>query len=164
MHPVGEFQEKLAAVQHRAERVRAGLGQVRSTGRSDDGQITVTVDASGNVVELGLGAREKAGSELAQDILRTIRVAQAGLPDAVRAVMGEEFAGSEVLGELDRQYRTAYPAPPPAPSARRTLRFGAEDDRLDSGEGGGRAAARKVPRRRSQPDDGADYGDRNLLR
>ncbi|MGH3761064.1 YbaB/EbfC family nucleoid-associated protein [Actinophytocola sp.] len=113
--PPAEYEARLAAAQRRAEQIRDGLERVRATERSDDGQITVTVNSSGNVVDLELGPRDRSGPELAADILRTIRAAQANLADAVHTTMAPTFEGSELLAELDEQYRTAYPAPEPAP-------------------------------------------------
>lgn len=156
--PLVDFEAKLAAAQRRAEQVRDGLDRTRATASSDDGQITVTVNASGNVVDLKLGTREKAGPELAEEILRTIRTAQSKLADAVHTTMAPTLAGTELLAELDRQYRAGYPAPEPARAANRTLRLGAEADR----------AAEPAPARRRapRPDEDTDthYGERNLLR
>jgi DNA-binding protein YbaB len=156
--PIVDYEARLAQAQRRAEQIRDGLDRVRVTYRGDDGRITVTVNASGNVVDLKLGPRETPGPELAEDILRTMRAAQAKLGEAVHAAMAADFAGSELLADLDRQYREAYPVPEQDRGARRTLRLGAEGDRAAA------AADRPERAREPRPDGDTDYGDRNLLR
>lgn len=156
-----DYEAKLAEVQRRAEHVREGLVRTTVTDRSTDGHISVTVNASGNVVGLKLAdaACDQPGAELAEAILRTIARAQSELAGAVRATMAPELAGSELLAELDTQYRTNFPEPPPDTPrpGRRTLRIGAEDDHAVPTE-------QPTRRPRQRPDDDVDYGDRNLLR
>jgi DNA-binding protein YbaB len=154
-----DYEDKVAQAQQRAERIRDGLTALRVTERTQDGRVSVTVNASGNLVDLRLadGPQGKAGPELAQDIMRTIHRAQSHLADAVLAGLGE-VAGPETLAELENQYRTTYPAPAEdaAERRRRTLRLGAElaDE-----------AAQQARRERPARDDtDTDYGDRNLLR
>lgn len=156
-----DYEAKLAEVTRRAEQVRDGLARTTVTGRSADGHISVTVNASGNVVGLKLAdaACDQPGAELAEAILRTIARAQSELAGAVQAAMAPELAGSNVMAELDAQYRTTFPEPPPETPrpGRRTMRIGAEDAPA--------VPAERTPRRqRPQPDDDTDYGDRNLLR
>ena len=148
---LADFEERLAETTRQAEQVRAGLAATRATAQSADGRIAVTVNASGNVVDLRL-----PDADLAAAVLDTIRRAQSRLADAARAAMPADLAGSAVLTELDTQYRTTYPEPPPPPRPRQSLRFGAEEDR---------AAEPDRPRaRRQKPDDDTDYGNRSLLR
>lgn len=149
---LAEYEAKLAETTRRAEQVRSGLAATNATARSADGRIAVTVDASGNVVDLRL-----PDPDLATAVLDTIRRAQSRLADAARAAMPADLAGSALLAELDTQYRTAYPEPAPPQRPRQSLRIGAEDDR---------AAEPDRPRRqRPTPgDDDPGYGDRTLLR
>ena len=156
-----DYEAKLAEVTRRAEQVRDGLARTTVTGRSTDGHISVTVNASGNVVGLKLAdaACDQPGAELAEAILRTIARTQSQLAGAVQAAMAPELSGSNVMAELDTQYRTTFPEPPPDTPrpGRRTLRIGSEDDPAVPTE--------PTPRRpRPKPDDDTDYGDRNLLR
>lgn len=156
-----DYEAKLAEVTRRAEQVREGLARTSVTGRSADGHISATVNASGNVVGLKLAdaACDQSGADLAQAILRTVARAQSELAEAVRASMAPELAGSDLLAELDTQYRTNFPEPPPDTprTGRRTLRIGAEDDPAVPTE--------RTPRRpRTKPDDDTDYTNRNLLR
>ena len=159
-----DYEAKLAEVTRRAEQVRDGLARTTVTGRSTDGHISVTVNASGNVVGLKLAdaACDQPGAELAEAILRTIARTQSQLAGAVQAAMAPELAGSNVLTELDTQYRTTYPEPPPDTPrpGRRTLRIGPEDDTAVPTEPTPR---RQRPKPDGNPDD-TDYGDRNLLR
>lgn len=110
---MGDYEAKLAAAQRRAELVRDSLDRVRATGSSADGRITVTVNASGNVEDLTLAPHERSGPALAADILHTIRTAQSNLADALRKTMSPTFEGSDLLAELDHQYRATYPVPEP---------------------------------------------------
>jgi hypothetical protein len=148
---LAEYDAKLAETTRRAEQVRAGLAATTASAQSTDGRIGVTVNASGNVVDLRLPDADLAGA-----ILDTIRRAQARLAEAARSAMPSELAGSDLMAELDTQYRTAYPEPEPPDRPRQSLRFGAEEDR---------AVTPDRPRRpRPTPDDDPGYGDRTLLR
>jgi DNA-binding protein YbaB len=153
---LADYEKKAVEAQQRAERVRDGLAAVRVTERSSDGRVAVTVNSTGNLVDLRLAPHDKAGPELAQDILRTLRRAQSRLADAVQDGLGEA-AGPETLAELTRQYRAAYPAVDPAEPRRRTvLRLGAQAEEEQPRPG---------RRERATPDDAEPgYGDRNLLR
>lgn len=156
---IAEYEQKIEAERRKAEQIRDGLTAVRATARSDDGQVTVTVNATGNVVDLRLtdGPRDKPGPELAQDIMHTLRRAQSRIAEEVHARLADT-APPATLAELENQYRTTYPAPvaEPKEQRRRTLRIGAEEE-LPT------APAR--PRRpRPQPEEDVEYGDRNLLR
>jgi DNA-binding protein YbaB len=143
----------------RARAVQDGLSAVRVTERSDDGQVQVTVNATGNVVDLRLadGPRAKQGAELAQDILHTMRRAQSRLADAVHDRLADT-APPETLAAMGDQYRTTFTAPREEPKdrRRRTMRIGAGEDL---------PVARPRPARPGpRPDDDPDFGDRNLLR
>jgi hypothetical protein len=149
---LAEFEARLAETTRKAEQVHAGLAATNATAGSADGRIAVTVNASGNVVDLRL-----PDAELAAAILDTIRRAQSRLADAARKAMPAELSDTDLVSELDTQYRKAYPEPPAPPRPRQKLRFGAEEDR----------AAASGPSRRQRPKPGGDdteYGDRTLLR
>ncbi|MFI7676704.1 YbaB/EbfC family nucleoid-associated protein [Actinophytocola sp. NPDC049390] len=156
---IAGLEQDIEKVRRQANAVQDGLGAVRVTERSDDGQIAVTVNATGNVVELRLGdgPRAKQGQELAQEILHTMRRAQSRLADAVHDRLADT-APEATLAAMDDQYRTTYPRPRDEPKERKrsTLRIGAEEDL---------SAARPRPSRPGQrPDEAPDFGDRNLLR
>jgi hypothetical protein len=148
---LADFEARLAETTRRAEQVRAGLERTSATARSADGRVAVTVNASGNVVGLRL-----PDPELAATVLATLRQAQSQLAAAARTAMPAELTGTDVLAELDTQYRTAYPEPaPPSRPTRRHLRLGAEDEETP-----------ERPRRQRPERDGEEpeYGDRTLLR
>lgn len=156
---IAGLDQDIEKAQSRARAVQDGLSAVRVTERSDDGQIQVTVNATGNVVDLRLadGPRAKQGSELAQDILHTMRRAQSRLADAVHDRLADT-APPETLAAMGDQYRTTFTAPREEPKERkrRTMRIGAEEDL---------SAARPRPSRPGgRPDEDPGFGDRNLLR
>jgi len=153
-HLFGDYAAKLEEAQRTAEEVRSTLDSVRSTARADDGRVAVTVNASGNVVDLRL-----PDADLAATVLRTIRQAQARLAETVHTSAPPSLAGSAVLAELDTQYRTNYPEPAPddQPRPRRTLRLGTDDEPAPPPQA--------APRRpRPEPPGPDDFADRNLLR
>lgn len=153
-HLLADFETRLADTTRMAEQVRTSLDAVSATARSGDGKVLVTVNASGNVVDLRL-----PDGELAVAVLNTIRRAQSQLADAVRTAMPADLEGTAVMTELDAQYRTAYPEPVPEParSPRRSLRIGPEDEAMSD-----RSAPRKPAPARG--DDEPEFGDRSLLR
>ena len=156
---IAGLEQDIEKAQQRAKEIQDGLTAVRVTERSDDGQIAVTVNATGNVIDLRLadGPRAKQGQELAQDILHTMRRAQSRLADAVHDRLAGTAPG-ETLAAMDDQYRTTYPRPRDESKERKrsTLRIGAEEDL---------SAARPRPSRPGRrPDEDPDFGDRNLLR
>lgn len=147
-HLLADFETRLAETTRMAEQVRTSLDAVNATARTGDGKVVVTVNASGNVVDLRL-----PDGELAATVLDTIRRAQSQLADAVRTAMPADLADTAVMTELDTQYRTAYPEP--ARDPRRTLRLGPEDE----------ATPGRPPRPRpARGDDEPEFGDRTLLR
>lgn len=150
-----DYEAKLADVQRKAEQVTAGLRAAAVTERSDDGQVTVTVNASGNVTDLRIAPGGRQGPDLAQSIMITMRRAQSRLADAVQRTV-PATVGAELMSELTGQYRRTYPAPPPEPRDRqRTMRIGQE---------AGAPPPARPSRRHPEPGDDTDYSDRGLLR
>lgn len=151
-----DYEAKLDEVARTAERIRTGLNAVAVTERSGDGQVTVTVDATGNVTDLRIAPGGRQGPELAQLVMVTMRRAQSRLVDAVRHTV-PAAVGPELMTELTDQYRRTYPEPPAEPprGPRQTMRLGAERDA---------APPTRAPRRRPAPGDDGDYSDRGLLR
>jgi len=147
-----DYQARLDEAQRKAEQVRAGLSAITATERSADGQVTVTVNASGNVTDLRITPGGRQGAELAQAVMNTMRRAQSKLASAVQNQLPPAIAD-----ELTRQYSGMYPAPPPEPpqGPRRTMRLGAQPDATP-------ARRRRAPRPGEQDD--TDYSNRGLLR
>ncbi len=154
-----DYEAKLAEVQRKAEQVTAGLKATTATARSDDGQVTVTVNASGNVTDLRIAPGGRQGPDLAQSIMLTMRRAQSTLADAVRRTV-PATVGPTMLTELTEQYRRTYPAPPPEPprGPQRTMRLGPEAVPPSP------QPPARAPRRRPSPGDDTDFSDRGLLR
>lgn len=153
-----DHEARLDEVRRKAEQVTAGLKATAVTERSDDGQVTVTVNASGNVTDLRIAPGGRQGPDLAQSIMITMRRAQSRLAEAVqRTVPGT--VGTSMMTELTDQYRRTYPAPPPEPRGpQRTMRIGGEPPSPP------RPAPPRPPRRRPDPGDDTDYSNRGLLR
>lgn len=150
-----DYQAKLDEVQRKADQITAGLTATTATARSDDGQVTVTVNASGNVTDLRIAPAGRQGPDLAQSIMATMRRAQSTLADVVQRTV-PATVGTTMLTELTDQYRRTYPAPPPEPprGPQRTMRLGAEREAPPAGP----------PRRRPSPGDDTDFSDRGFLR
>lgn len=150
-----DYEAKLDEVQRKAEQITAGLKAAAVTERSDDGQVTVTVNAAGNVTDLRIAPGGRQGPDLAQSIMATMRRAQGRLADAIRHTV-PATVGTSLMTELTDQYRRTYPAPAPEPrDPRRTMRLGAGPEAPPPA---------RPPRRRPAPGDDTDYSDRGLLR
>lgn len=150
-----DYEARLEEVQRKAEQVTAGLKAAAVTERSDDGQVTVTVNSSGNVTDLRIAPGGRQGPDLAQSIMATMRRAQSRLADAVQHTV-PATVGTDLMAELTGQYRRAYPAPPPEPrNPQRTMRLGTDPEAPPPA---------RPPRRRPAPGDDTDYSDRGLLR
>lgn len=110
-----------------ADRV-AGL---TASATGDGGAIRVTVGSSGNVTGLALEDRVQRlpGQDLAAEILRTMRRAQAGLPERVAEAVDETVGADTETGravlasfaqrfpaEPDEPVAPVMPSPPPFPT------------------------------------------------
>ncbi|RSM37040.1 YbaB/EbfC family DNA-binding protein [Amycolatopsis balhimycina DSM 5908] len=106
------FEAKMAEAQQKADRMRAEMETVSVAERSKDGQIGVKVNHLGNLVglEIGQAAREKP--DLADEILRTVQVAQSRLAAAVESGV-PSIAGTGTMAELVGQLHREYPEPEP---------------------------------------------------
>ena len=84
--------------------------------------MTVTIDSSGNVVDL----RVKDHDELARAVLLTMRRAQARLPEKLAEVMAETIGDDkQTVDTIVGNYRAKFPEPlpegtPPPPPAPKT--------------------------------------------
>lgn len=122
-----QFEEQAA----RAAQLKESIAQLKGSARNTDGSVTVTVAPSGAVLGLNLspGAMNRSHTQLAQEILGTIRQATqqaaALMEETVRPVLGEEnyqrfqdafrahAPAAEPLGPTTPPPASALPAPPP---------------------------------------------------
>jgi phenylpyruvate tautomerase PptA (4-oxalocrotonate tautomerase family) len=99
-----------------ADRVAA----LTASAAGDDGAIRVTVTSSGNVTGLALDDRVQRlpGQDLADEILRTMRRAQAGLADRVAEAVDETVGADTETGKaVLESFAQRFPAEPEKPSA-----------------------------------------------
>lgn len=89
------FQQQIEAKMQQAQRIQQAAENLRGEASSKDGSVSVTVDQSGNVVDLELtdGALRNRPAELSSIILSTVRSAQSKLSEQMRAAM------TQVVGE-----------------------------------------------------------------
>jgi DNA-binding protein YbaB len=163
---LSRYEGTLAEAQRKSDAIREGLSNLRVTERSADGQITVTVNDAGNLVDLRLGnaLQRKDGTAVGQDVLRVVQAAQARVATAVQEAMSPMLGGedSEAMHFMMDKLRSAQPPPPPefAPGG-----WGADQPRFDTIEDD----APPPPSRPSSPPpvprhDDDDQGDGGFLR
>ncbi|SMD20795.1 YbaB/EbfC family nucleoid-associated protein [Lentzea albidocapillata] len=112
---LSQYEGKLAEAQAKSDAIRENLATLQVTERSADGQITVTVNDSGNLVGLQLGQalQRKDGAAVAQDILRTLQAAQSKVANTVQEAMAPLMgADSEAMHMMMDKLRSAQPPPP----------------------------------------------------
>ncbi|WP_158879637.1 YbaB/EbfC family nucleoid-associated protein [Amycolatopsis anabasis] len=107
-----DYEAKLAAARQKADVMRAEMANVQVSERSKDGQIVVEVNHLGNLTGLRIGPNARAKPDLAEEILRTVQLAQSKLATAVQTGV-PSIAGTETMGELVHQLRETYPEPEP---------------------------------------------------
>ena len=122
---VAAFAGRIAELQAQTEVANAALAAARGTASSPDGLATVTVDASGAVVDVRFGPLAGAGPEALRAAVLTAAAAarRATLAEARAAVAAAVGADSPAVAELDRRLSEAAPAPAAAPA-------GEDDDDL----------------------------------
>ncbi|TWP52545.1 YbaB/EbfC family nucleoid-associated protein [Lentzea tibetensis] len=114
---LSQYEGKLAEAQRKSEAIKESLANLRVTERSADGQITVTVNDAGNLVDLKLGSalQRKDGDAVGQDVLRVVQAAQSRVASAVQEAMSPVLGGddSEAMHFMMDKLRSAQPPPPP---------------------------------------------------
>jgi alkaline phosphatase len=91
------------------------LRQVSASAESRDGEVVVTVDHSGGLADIGLGASAMRLSprELGEMILLTSRRAQAKLAEQVNDMVGALYgAGSQTASFIGQTYSEQFPELP----------------------------------------------------
>lgn len=131
-HLLRQYEGKLAEARRKGEAIRETMAGLRVTERSDDGQITVTVNDAGNLVDLHLGEalRRKDGPAVAREVLRVVQAAQSRVATTVQEAMTPLLGGdSQAMGFMVDRLRSAQPPPrPPAGGYGAELRFGPVED------------------------------------
>jgi hypothetical protein len=98
------------------------VARLSSSASGAERAIRVTVGSSGAVTDLELDDRvqQMTGAELAEEILRVMRHAQAGLTDEVARAVEETIGadtdtGRAVLQDFTARFATQYDGRPPTP-------------------------------------------------
>jgi DNA-binding protein YbaB len=121
---VSRIDDWLGDIQQRAENARTlnrTLTDIRASATSADRLVSVTVDASGRLLELDLddGVRRHAGSWLAGQMMRTVAQArQRAAQQVERAVadtVGTDSPQGQAIITAMTASMTASPAAPPRP-------------------------------------------------
>lgn len=113
---LSQYEGKLAEAQRKSEAIKESLANLRVTERSADGQIAVTVNDAGNLVDLKLGTalQRKDGDTVGQEVLRVVQAAQSRVATAVQEAMSPVLGGdSEAMHFMMDKLRSAQPPPPP---------------------------------------------------
>lgn len=98
----------------RFQRMRDGVQQVSTTETSRDGVVTVTVDAAGNMIDLGItdGVKQMSGSKVSSEVLGTMRKAQSRLADQVAQVVSATVGDDQsTMDTMLSSYRGKFPEP-----------------------------------------------------
>lgn len=111
-HLLRQYGGKLAGTQRKSEAVRETMAGLRVTERSADGQIAVTVNDAGNLVDLHLGEalRRKEGQAVAQEVLRVVQAAQSRVAATVQEAMTPLLGGdSQAMSFMVDRLHSAQP-------------------------------------------------------
>lgn len=164
-HLLRQYEGKLAEAQRKSEAIRETMAGLRVTERSADGQITVTVNDAGNLVDLHLGSalQRKDGQAVAQEVLRVVQAAQSRVAATVQQAMTPLLGGdSQAMDFMVDRLRSAQPPPPPAAGGYGAeLRFGPVED--DTPPPPRPVPPRETRPRHQRPDDD-DFSQGGFLR
>lgn len=159
---LARFDAKIVEAKQRGERMQSEMATVSVSERSRDGQISVRVNHLGNLVGLEIGHAIREKPNLADEILRTVQLAQSRLANAVQTGI-PSIAGTETMNELVSQLHREYPEPEPqgfvegghASPASEGARFIAEEEPPSPAKPV--PPAPEPPRRRQEPGVDDDY-------
>lgn len=165
---LNQYEGRLAEAQRKSDAIRESLANLRVVERSADGQIAVTVNDAGNLVDLKLGSslQRRDGDSVAQEVLRVLQAAQSRVAATVQEAMSPMLgADSDAMHFMMDKLRSAQPPPQPqyVPGGGGQSRLGAiEDDAPPP------PPPPPVPPRPQRPrppqDDDDDFSDRGFLR
>lgn len=157
------YEGTLAEAQRRSDAIRETLATLQVTERSADGQISVTVNDAGNLVDLELGnaLQRKDGNEVGREVLRVVQAAQGRVASTVQEAMTPLMgADSEAMHMMMDKLRSAHAEPEPQQWAPPSSGLGQIED--DTPPPPPRASRPPQPPRR--PEDDEDFGDGGYLR
>jgi YbaB/EbfC DNA-binding family len=125
---MSDWQQEVAATAARYQRLQDRLSRVSITETSEDGSVKVTVDTNGLLTGLELVDHGTPFAEVARQVMRCMRRAQARVPQVLEQAMAEEVGSPDVGTHLLlADTRKRFPQPPErAPAA--APRTGGEDD------------------------------------
>lgn len=131
---LANYEGTLAEAQRRSDAIRETLATLQVTERSADGQISVTVNDAGNLVDLKLGSalQRRDGDAVSREVLRVVQAAQGRVATTVREAMAPLMgADSEAMHMMMDRLQSAQPeaSRPPQPPRR-------PDDDDDFSDGG----------------------------
>ena len=114
------YEGTLAEAQRRSDAIRETLASLQVTERSADGQISVTVNDAGNLVDLRLGnaLQRRDGDTVSREVLRVVQAAQGRVATTVQEAMAPLLgADSEAMHMMMDKLRSAQPeaSRPPQP-------------------------------------------------
>jgi DNA-binding protein YbaB len=169
---LNQYEGKLAEAQRKSDALRESLANLRVMERSADGQIVVTVNDAGNLVDLKLGnsLQRRDGNSVAQEVLRVVQAAQSRVAATVQEAMSPMLgADSEAMHFMMDKLRSAQPPPPPqyVPGGGE---YGGGQPRLGAIEDDAPPPPPPPPapprpqRPRPPQDDDDDFSDRGFLR
>lgn len=158
---LANYEGTLAEAQRRSDAIRETLATLQVTERSADGQISVTVNDAGNLVDLRLGnaLQRKDGDTVGREVLRVVQAAQGRVASTVQEAMTPLMgADSEAMHMMMDKLRSAQPpAEPERPS------WGPPQSGLGQIEDDHPPVPRP-PRAPRPPEEDEDFGDGGYLR
>ncbi|MDT7787914.1 MAG: hypothetical protein QOF58_6333 [Pseudonocardiales bacterium] len=159
---LANYEGTLAEARRRGDAIRETLATLQVTERSADGQISVTVNDAGNLVDLRLGnaLQRKDGDTVGREVLRVVRAAQGRVAETVQEAMTPLMgADSEAMHMMMDKLRSAQPpAEPQSPS------WGPRESGLGRIEDDQPRASRPPQPPRRPDDEDEDFGDGGYLR
>lgn len=155
------YEAKIRDAEQRAERMQQELGDIQITERGMNGQVTVTVNASGNLVNLELGnaLQDRDGHAVAQEVLRLVSAAQSRIADEVQRVSEPLLGDTEALHVVVDKVRSAYPEAPPEAYRPGGGGYGQEDDSVFGGTQPPPPPSNRRPRPPATGNNDDDYFD-----
>ncbi|WP_018682317.1 YbaB/EbfC family nucleoid-associated protein [Actinokineospora enzanensis] len=121
---VADYERRTAALLERAEEAKAKIKALSGTATSQDGAVTVTVNAAGALMGLSFGreAEEMPRERLAALVLATAKRAQAGAVGRIAEIMEPVVGGNSAAMRFVREQVPDVEVPDEPPPAAGPLR------------------------------------------